>query len=86
MFSFGKPQIFKILKKPQSIFIYKYLYGIIIVPTGKMNDNNNCDNDKIRIKRYIVLFLMRLRFYFGMIVLKCFTIPSFNSPSFMLLE
>ena len=48
-----------------------------------MNDNNNGDNDKIQIKRYIVLFLMGLRFYFGMIG---FTISSFNSPSFMLLE
>ena len=54
--------------------------------TGKTNDNNNSDNDKIQIKRYIVLFLMGLRFYFGMIVLKSFTIPYFNSPSFMVLE
>ena len=51
-----------------------------------MNDNNNGDNDKIRIKRYIVLFLIGLRFYFGMIVLKSFTIPSFTSPSFMFLK
>ena len=29
-----------------------------------MNDNNNGDNDTIRIKRYAVLFLMGLRFYF----------------------
>ena len=35
-----------------------------------MNDNNNRDNDKIRIKRGIALFLMGFRFYFGMIVLK----------------
>ena len=48
-----------------------------------MNDNNNGDNDKIQIKRYIVLYLMRLRFYVGMIVLKSFMRPSFTSPSFM---
>ena len=51
-----------------------------------MNDNNNGDNDKIRIKCYIVLFLMGSRFYFGMIALKSFTIPSITSPSFMVLE
>ena len=51
-----------------------------------MNDNNDGDNDKIRIKRYIVLFLMGLRFYFGMIVLKSFTILSFTSPSFKVLQ
>ena len=46
-----------------------------------MNDNDNGDSDKIPIKRYIVLFWMGLRSYFGMIVLKSFTIPSFTSPS-----
>ena len=51
-----------------------------------MNDNNNGANDKIRIKCYIVLFLMGLIFYFGMIVLKSFTKSSFTSPSFMVLE
>ena len=51
-----------------------------------MNDNNNGDNDTIRIKRYVVLFLMGLRFYFGMVVLKSFMIPSFTTPSFMVLE
>ena len=42
-----------------------------------MNDNNNGDNDKIRIKRYAVLYLMGLRFYF---------LPSLTSPSFMVVE
>ena len=52
-----------------------------------MNDNNNGDSDKIRKKRYIVLFLMGLRFYFGMTVLKSFTIPPLASLSFfMVLE
>ena len=51
-----------------------------------MNDSNNGDNDKIQIKRYIVLFLIGLRFYFGMIVLKSFMIPSFTSPSLRDLE
>ena len=32
--------------------------------TGKTNDNNNGDNDKIQIKRYIVLFLMGLKILF----------------------
>ena len=51
-----------------------------------MNDSNNGDNDKIQIKRYIVLFLIGLRFYFGMIVLKSFMIPSFTGSSLMVLE
>ena len=51
-----------------------------------MNDNSNGDNDKIRIQRYIVLFMMGLRFYFGMIVSQSFTIPSLTSPSFMVFE
>ena len=51
-----------------------------------MNDNNDGDNDKIRIKRYIVLFLMGLRFYFGIIVLKSFAILSFSRPSFKVLQ
>ena len=54
--------------------------------TEKTNDNNNGDNDKTQINRDIVLFLMGLRFYFGIIVLKSFTIPYFNSRSFMVLE
>ena len=35
-----------------------------------MNDNNNGDNGKILIKRYIFLLLIGSRFYSGMIVLK----------------
>ena len=52
----------------------------------KMNDNTNGNNDKIQIKRYIVLFLIGLRFYFGMIVLNSFMIPSFTGSSLMVLE
>ena len=59
---------------------------LLLCELGKMNDNNNGDNDKIRIKCYIILFLMESTFYFGMIVFKSFTIPSFTSPSLMVLE
>ena len=51
-----------------------------------MNDNTNGNNDKIQIKRYIVLFLIGLRFYFGIIVLKSFMITSFTGSSLMVLE
>ena len=47
-----------------------------------MNDNNNGANDKIRIERYIVFFLMGLIFHFGI----SFMIPSFTSLSSMVLE
>ena len=42
-----------------------------------MNDNNDGNNDKVRIKRYTVLFLMGLRFY---------SLPSLTSHSFMVVE
>ena len=59
---------------------------LLLYKLGKMNDTNNHGNDKIGIKHYIVLFLMGLRFYFGMIVLESFTIPSLLVLVFMVLE